>query len=413
MGAPAARTHEHARKWAEMGHDVTVVCGLPNHPDGIVPERYRGTLLFREKIDGVNVLRCWLYATPNRGVFKRSISFMTFMLSAMFFGSFFSGKCDVVIATSPQMLCGFAGYFVSRVKRRPFVLEVRDLWPKQIIDLGAVKNPIIIGLLQWVEMFMYRKAAAVVTVAPATTKEIASRGIDPAKLCTITNGINEDFFRPMDRAAWPRENYKWANKIVVMYIGTHGLSQGLLTILDTAKMLSSREDIHFVFAGTGAEREMLIERAKEMGLANTEFLRMQEKVDMPAFYAAADICLVPLKKRDVFLFNIPSKMFEIMACARPMILGALGQARELLEDAGSGIAVEPEDAAAYRDAILRLADDPALRKRLGENGRAHVVAHYSRSQKARDFIVCLDRAAGVPEALPEKAPAPDTRHHGA
>lgn len=392
MGAPAARTHEHARKWAEMGHEVTVVCGLPNHPDGIVPEKYRGTLLYREKIDGVNVLRCWLYATPNRGVFKRSIAFMTFMFSAMFFGSFFSGPCDVVVATSPQMLCGFAGYFVSRVKRKPFVLEVRDLWPKQIIDLGAVRNPLIIGLLEWVEMFMYRKAAAVVTVAPATTREIAGRGILEAKLFTITNGINEDFFLPMERTAWPRETYHWGEKIVVMYIGTHGLSQGLTTILDTAKMLSARPDIHFVFAGTGADREMLIARMKEMGLPNVEFLRMQEKVDMPAFYAAADICLVPLKRRDVFLFNIPSKMFEIMACGRPMIVGAHGQARELLEASGAGIAVEPEDAGAYRDAILKLADDPALRQECGARGRAHVIAGYSRAQKAADFIACLERA---------------------
>lgn len=418
MGAPAARTHEHARKWAEMGHEVTVVCGLPNHPDGVVPQRYRGTALFRETIDGVNVLRCWLYTTPNRGVFKRSISFMTFMLSAMFFGSFFSGKCDVVVATSPQMLCGFAGYFVSRIKGKPFVLEVRDLWPKQIIDLGAVKNPLIIGLLQWVEMFMYRKAAAVVTVAPATTQEIAGRGIDPAKLYTITNGINEDFFTPMERDAWPRENYKWGEKTVVMYIGTHGLSQGLTTILDTAEMLSTREDIHFVFAGTGAERDMLIERARKRGLKNVEFLKMQEKVDMPAFYAAADICLVPLKKRDVFLFNIPSKMFEIMACGRPIVLGALGQARALLDEAGGGLAVEPEDAAAYRDAILKLADDPALRAHYGARGRAHVVAHYSRAQKARDFIVCLERATGA--AVKQAAvvtdtphPAPGAEDHGA
>lgn len=395
MGAPAARTHEHARKWAELGHEVTVVCGLPNHPDGIIPEKYRGTLLYREQIDGVNVLRCWLYATPNRGVFKRSIAFMSFMLSAMFFGSFFAPKCDVVIATSPQMLCGFAGYFVALMKRRPFVLEVRDLWPKQIIDLGAVKSRLIIGLLEWVEIFMYRKAAAIVTVAPASTDEIASRGIPREKIHTVTNGINEDFFRPMERNAWPRENYHWGNKTVVLYIGTHGLSQGLITILEAAHMLAQRDDIHFVFAGTGAEREMLIARAKEMGLPNVEFLPMQKKDDMPAFYAAADICLVPLKRRDYFLYNIPSKMFEIMACARPMILGAHGQARQLLHEAGAGLAVEPEDPSAYRDAIVQLAANPTLRAELGENGRSHVVAHFSRSQKARDLLSCLEQAVST------------------
>lgn len=396
MGAPAARTYEHARRWVELGHQVTVVCGLPNHPDGIVPEKYRGTLLFREQIDGVDVLRCWLYATPNRGVFKRSIAFTTFMLSGMFFGAFFSGACDVVVATSPQMLCGFAGYFVSRFKRRPFVLEVRDLWPQQIIDLGAVKSGVIIGLLKWVEMFMYRRAAAVVTVAPATTDEIAGRGIPKNKLFTITNGIDEAFFSPRPRTAWPRERYGWGEKIVVMYIGTHGLSQGLITILQTALMLSARDDIHFVFAGTGAEREMLIAEAARMGLSNIDFLPMQVKDDMPEFYAAADICLVPLKRRDVFLYNIPSKMFEIMACARPMIVGALGQARALLEASGAGIAVEPENAAAYRDAIVALADDPALRAACGARGREHAVTEYSRLQKAKDYATCLEQVAHGP-----------------
>jgi glycosyltransferase involved in cell wall biosynthesis len=390
MGAPAARTFEHARRWVEQGHEVTVLCGKPNHPDGIVPEKYRGTLLYREKIEGINVLRCWLYTTPNRGVFKRSFCFMSFMLSSMFFGSFFSPKCDIVIATSPQMLCGFAGYFVSLLKRRPYVLEVRDLWPKQIIDLAAVKNNLIIAILTWVEMFMYRRAKGVITVAPATKDEIASRGIPEEKLYTITNGIDEEFFVPKDRMSPAREKHNWGDDIIVLYIGTHGLSQGLATILDTAEMLQNRGDIRFVFAGTGADREPLIKQAKAMQLTNIEFLSMQHKNDMPDFYAASDICLVPLKKREVFLYNIPSKMFEIMACGRPILLGAKGQAKKLLQDADAGIPVEPEDAHAFGDAILELADDPERRKRFGENGREHVLEHYRRNANADRFITYLE-----------------------
>lgn len=390
MGAPAARTFEHARHWVELGHDVTVVCGLPNHPDGIVPERYRGRLLFREEIEGVQVLRCWLFATPNRGVFKRSIAFVTFMLSAMFFGSFFTRRCDVVVATSPQMLCGLAGYIVSVLKWRPFVLEVRDLWPKQIIDLGVVRNGFIIGLLSWLETFLYRRARAVVTVAEATREEIVGRGFSPDKVFTVTNGIDDAFFTPMDRHSPIRDQHAWGDDIVVMYIGTHGLSQGLVTILDAAEILQPRHDIRFVFIGTGAEREGLMAEAKRRYLKNTSFYPMQHKSDMPAFYAAADICLVPLKKRKVFLFNIPSKMFEIMACGRPMILGARGQAQELLSEADAGLAVEPESAQAYADAIMRLADDPELRAHYGENGRAHVVKHYTRRQMASRFAEILE-----------------------
>jgi glycosyltransferase involved in cell wall biosynthesis len=366
-----------------------------------VPAKYRGTLLYREEIEGIQVLRCWLYTTPNRGVFKRSIAFLTFMFSSTLCGAFFAPRPDVVAATSPQMLCGLAGYVVALLKRRPFVLEVRDLWPKQIIDLGVVRNGLIIGLLTWLETFLYRRARAVVTVAEATRREIVDRGFAPEKVHTITNGILEDFFRPGERMTPLRAERGWReDQTVVMYIGTHGLSQGLVTLLDTAGQLRGRPDIRFVFVGVGAEREFLIHTARQRGLDNIEFLPMQSKEDMPGFYASADICLVPLKRRDVFLYNIPSKMFEIMACGRPMILGVLGQAKALLEEAGAGVAVEPENAAAYAEAIVRLADDPAERARLGAAGRAHVVAHYARGRKAEDYLRCFEAAVTASAASP-------------
>lgn len=394
MGAPAARTHEHARYWAKQGHEVTVVCGLPNHPNGIIPEEYRGTVLRRETIDGINVLRCWLYVTPNRGVLKRSLCFATFMLSAMYFAIFHAGKCDVVVATSPQLLCGLAGYIVALFKRRPFVLEVRDLWPRQIIDLGVVKNPLVIRLLTFIEMTLYRRAKGVVVVAPATRDEIVSRGIPGGKVYTITNGIDETFFVPQEGPAHLREVAEWKDRTVVMYIGTHGLSQGLATVLEAADLLRERSDIRFVLIGSGAERDVLMQRARHLGLNNIDFLPMQPKEKMPDCYASADICLVPLKRREVFLYNIPSKMFEIMACARPIVLGVEGQAKRLLAEAGAGVAVEPENAQALTEAIVSLAADPGLRRTYGEEGRAHVVAHYSRSRKAQDYLDCLSLLLG-------------------
>ncbi len=395
-GAPAARTHEHARRWVERGHQVTVLCGLPNHPDGIVPPAYRGKWLYRETIDGIQVLRCWFVVAPNRGVFKRCVSFLSFMVSAVGFGIFATGKCDVVVGTTPQMLCALGGYLVARAKRRPFVLEVRDLWPKHIIDLGTITNPIVIRGLQRLEMFLYRRSRAVVTVSEASRRYIEERGIAPEKLFTITNGIDEQFFVPKEKNGL-RAARGWSDKFVVLYIGTHGLSQGLGTILDTAELLAGDSRFHFVFVGSGAEWDKLIERARVRGMRNTEFLPSQPKAAMPDFYAAADACLVPLKKRDVFRYNIPSKMFEIMACARPIILGAEGQARQLLDEANAGIAVEPENALAYCNAIEQLAGDPALSERFGKNGRAHVVAHYTRNSKADEFLVCLERTLN-PEA---------------
>lgn len=389
VGAPAARTHEHARRWVARGHKVTVLCGIPNHPDGIVPPAYRGQWLYRETIDGIQVLRCWFLVAPNTGVFKRCFSFLSFMFSSVCFGILAAGPCDVVVGTTPQMLCALGGYLVSRAKRRPFVLEVRDLWPKHIVDLGTITNPLIIRGLQALEMYLYRRSSVIIAVAEASRRHIEERGIEPEKLFTITNGIDEGFFVPGEQNRF-RAEQGLADKFVVLYIGTHGLSQGLGTILDCAELLARESRFHFVFAGSGAEWDNLRREAQRRGLHNTEFLPSQPKAAMPGFYAAADVCLVPLKKRDVFRYNIPSKMFEIMACARPMILGAEGQARDFLEEAQAGIAVEPENAAAYRDAIVRLAGDPALREAFGRNGRAHVVAHYTRNRKADEFLACLE-----------------------
>ncbi len=392
VGAPAARTFEHARHWVRLGHEVTVVCAKPNYPTGVIPGPYRGGLTHRETMEGIDVLRCWIFATPNAGVIRRSLSFFTFMLSATFFGCFATRRrYDVVVATSPQLLCGLAGYLVARVKRRPFVLEVRDLWPRQIIDLGSLRNPLLIGLLRRLERFLYRHARAVIAVADASRDQIIAGGVPSEKVRTITNGIDEDFFTPHDRMTSVRTDHGWGKELVVMYIGTHGLSQGLRTVLDAAALLQHREDLRFVLVGSGAERRKLLRYAEELDLRRVTFLPPQPKEAMPHFYATADICLVPLRKLNVFLLNIPSKMFEIMACGRPIILGVAGQAKQLLEEAGAGIAVEPEDPAALAKAIEALANDPERRERHGKRAREHVVAHYSRRRKAEDYLACLEK----------------------
>ncbi|MCX8064022.1 MAG: glycosyltransferase family 4 protein [Candidatus Hydrogenedentes bacterium] len=387
MGAPSARTYEHAKEWVEQGHEVVVVCGLPNHPDGIVPPEYRGKLVVRETFDGIKVLRGWLYATPNRGVVKRSIAFLTFMLSSMLVAIFLAGKCDIVVATSPQMLCGLAGYIVSIFKRAPFVLEIRDLWPAQIVDLGVIRNRFIIGLLYRLESFLYRRAKAIVTIAPAMSKEIADRGFGKDKIFTIPNGIDENFFKSSERKSGVREEKGWQdNLVVVMYIGTMGLSQGLDVILKTAEILRNEKDIRFVFVGAGADRERLMTLANEWKLTNVEFYQPVKKAEMPEWYSAGDIFVVPLKRRKVFLYNIPSKMFEIMACEKPIVLGVDGQAKQILEESKGGICVEPENHEEFANAILKLAKDPEMRIELGKRGREYVVKYFSRKENAKRYL---------------------------
>ncbi len=390
-GAPAARTHEHAREWASQGHEVTVVCGIPNHPDGVVPFEYQRQFIYEEEREGVRVLRCWFLVAPNQGRIRRSIAFISFMLTSLFWALVRGGHADVVVATSPQLLCGLAGYLVSLAKRCPFVLEVRDLWPKQIVDLGAIRNRSLIALLYRLEWFLYGRAHTIVTVAEAATRDIVDRGINPKKVHTITNAIDLHFFTPKPPVGAIRHRYGWSEELkLIMYIGTHGISQGLETVLDAALILRERTDLRFIFVGAGAERHTLFHKATTMALNNVEFIPSQPRADMPDFYAAADICLVPLKRRDIFLTNIPSKMFEIMACARPIILGVEGQARQVLEEAGAGVAVPPEDSTALANNIITLADNPDLCRRYGESGRRHVETHYNRASKAQCFLELLE-----------------------
>ncbi len=391
-GAPAARTHEHAKEWVRNGHEVTVVCGIPNHPDGEVPLNYRHNFVYEEVLDDIRVLRCWFLVAANAGRVRRSVAFISFMLAALYWSVVKGGRADVVMATSPQLLCGLSGYGVALVKRALFVFEVRDLWPRQIIDLGVLRNPWLIALLRGVERFLYRKASVIITVAEAARRELVQSGVPPEKIHTITNAIALDVFTPQPRLGAMRYRYGWGERNLVMYIGTHGLSQGLETVLAAARELEDREDLHFVFVGSGAERESLIKTAEKDGLKNVEFIPNQPRPDMPEFYAAADICLVPLKQREVFLTNIPSKMFEIMACARPIILGVEGQGREILEAAGAGVAVPPEDPHALAEAIRALADDPEARRRYGENGRRYVEKASNRAEKARELIDIVQRA---------------------
>jgi colanic acid biosynthesis glycosyl transferase WcaI len=385
-GAPAARTHEHSREWVRQGHDVTVICGLPNHPDGEVPRAYRQKFLYDEVYDDVRVLRCWFYITPNRGRIRRSISFLSFMMASLFWGVLRGGRADVVVATSPQLLVGAAGYLLSRIKRCPFVFEVRDLWPDQIVDLGVIRNERIIEMLRKVEAFLYEKADALITVAEGARQKLIERGVPAEKIHTITNAIALDVFRPQDRTGTMRHRYGWGENFLVMYIGTHGMSQGLETVVEAAEKLKDSAAIRFVFVGAGAERELLIALAQHKELNNIEFIPAQPRADMPDFYAAADVCLVPLKKRDVFLTNIPSKMFEIMACARPVLLGAEGQAKALLDAAGAGVAFTPEDPDALAAAVLKLHTDPEQCRIYGENGRRYVEQHCNRALKARQML---------------------------
>jgi glycosyltransferase involved in cell wall biosynthesis len=393
IGAPCARVSELSQEWAALGHDVTVITGLPNHPTGRIPEEFRGIVFRREKMGKVSVWRNWLYATPNQGFLKKTLSHISFMLSSMVLTTPRLSGFDVIIVSSPTFFSVPAAWFMSRVRRVPFIFEVRDLWPGIFIQLGVVHSRFLIWLLEGMEMFLYRGAARVVVVTDSFGAILHERGVPAGKLATITNGVDTTVFAPGDHDNAIRREHDLIGRFVVLYIGAHGISHALDRLLDAAEATQDDPDIRWVFVGEGAEKVTLANRARERGLSNVLLIAGQPKARMPEWYAAADVALVPLRNIPLFDMFIPSKMFEIMACARPIVGSVRGEARRILDASGGAITVDPEDAAGVAAAVRRLKADAELRRALGDAGRRFVQQHYERRQLAARYIRLLEDVA--------------------
>ncbi len=382
MGAPSARVYELSRRWVKKGDRVTVLTGFPNHPTGIIPEEYRGYRFLEEEKDGIRVVRTYIFAAPNKGFFKRVLSYLSFMCSAVIQGTRKVGKQDIIIATSPQFFVGIAGFIISRLKRIPFVFEVRDLWPESIVQLGQLNNRLIIRFLEWIEMKLYRHAVHIVGVADSTVTILTGRGIAPEKISIIKNGVDLHLFDGKRDTEALKKKYGFDGKFVVSYIGTHGLSHALDKVLQTAELLKENEDILFLLVGEGAEKENLMRQAREKQLTNVRFLNQIGKKQLPDYYGLSDVILVTLRDLPLFRSVIPSKIFEIMAMARPIIISVDGESRELVEKAAAGIFCKPEDPVMLKEKILELKGNPQLCQTLGRNGRAFVQAHFDRNKLA-------------------------------
>lgn len=397
MGAPAARTFELARLWVAMGADVTVITAVPNHPTGVVPEPYRRGWVFEEEIDGIRVIRTWIYAAANRGIWRRSLNYMSFLASALLLGSRRAGAADVVIATSPQFLVGIAGFVAARRRGVPFVFEVRDLWPDSIAALDVLREGSVLRALRRIEMGLYRAAALVVGVAHSTRDELVRRGVDPEKIVIVPNGADAEVFCELEKYNGIRESLGLGRKFVVSYVGTHGMAHGLETVLESAAELRDHGDIEFLFVGDGAQREHLERVAASRRLPNVRFIGVQPRERIPSYIATSDVSLVPLRRKPLFAKVLPSKIFEIMGCARPLILGVEGEARTAVLEADAGLCVTPEDPRALSAAILQLYHDPDRAVALGRNGREYVRRNFSRDELARRYMRVLDAVVGARE----------------
>jgi len=346
--APATRTYEHCKEWVKKGAEVTVITCAPNFPAGKVFPGYKNKWKQEEWIDGIRVIRVWTFITPNRGMFKRILDYMSFCITA--FIASWSIKTDLIIATSPQLFTAVAGYLASIVKRKPWIMEVRDLWPESIKAVGAMKQSFIIRLLDRLVLFLYRKADQIIVVTDAFKERIIACGVKAEKIDVIKNGVHLHLYQPKEKSKALLEKHHLENKFVVAYIGTHGMAHKLDFILECAAEVKN-ENIHFLFVGDGAFKGRLVKMAERIQLKNVTLLDPIPKSEVANYINLADVALVNLRKSDTFKKVLPSKIFENAAMRKPILIGVDGEARALVESYNAGLFYEPENKESFLEKL--------------------------------------------------------------
>jgi glycosyltransferase involved in cell wall biosynthesis len=392
--AAATRVYERARYWADWGHQVTVVTSAPNFPQGKLHAGYENRWYQTETIDGIRVVRVKTYMAPNRGTVLRMLDFISFFVTGAA-AAICQRRPDVVCATSPQFFAAVAGWVTGMIRRRPFVFELGDIWPASIVAVGAMRKNLPYRLMEAFELFLYRRSAAIVALTASFKRNLVGRGIPPGKIAVVMNGVDVARYGPQPRDRQLAEQWDIAGTFNIGYVGTHGMAHRLHNVLDAAARLRDRSDIRFVFAGDGAERADLIDRAQREGLTNAVFIPPQPKDAMPAVWSLCDVALVHLRNSPVFSEVVPSKIFEAMAMGLPLLLAAPGgEADKIVRRHDAGLCVAPEDPAALAEAARRLADDADLRQRLAANSLAAADAHSRRTQAVEMLQILEIAAAG-------------------
>ena len=354
VNAPATRTYEHTKEWVKRGYEVTIITCAPNFPHGKVYKGYKNRLYSKESIDGIEVIRVWSYISANKGFVKRILDYVSFAFMAFVVGLF--QKSDIIIATSPQFFTTWSAWGLSKIKQKPWVFELRDLWPESIKTVGAMKQGRVIDTLEKIELALYKSANRVVAVTDAFKENLISRGIDESKIDVVTNGSNVELFYPRAKDAELLDELNLKDKFIIGYIGTHGMAHSLDYIVKSISKIKDR-NIHFLFVGDGAKKAKVVQLAKELNLKNVTFLEPISKDEVPRYLSICDISLAPLKRSDTFKTVIPSKIFEASAMQKPTLLGVEGQAQKIIEKYNAGVCFKPEDEGDFLEKLEQIRDE--------------------------------------------------------
>lgn len=395
-GATQNRAFEMGRNLVRLGHQVTLLAEIPNHPSGIIPPEFRGKLYQRDELEGIQVIRVWVLASPQKTFARRMAFYLSYMLNAVLAGLLLAGgRFDLIYASSPPLFVGAAALALSKLRRTPLAFEVRDLWPESAVALGELTNRRAIALATRLEEAIYRQARLVVVVTHAALAALQARGLPPEKLELIPNGANVDQFQfqPGSRAQIRQES-GWDEKLVAVYAGIFGIAQQLETVVEAARLVQDDPSLHFILIGDGPRKAVLMELVEQYGLPNLTVLPEMLPERIPEYLSAADLALVPLRKLDLFSGALPSKLFDAWACQRPVLLSVEGEARQILEQAEGGLFVPPEDPQALVEALRRLQAQPSLRRQMGSAGLAYTRAHHSRRALAEKLAARLEAQFG-------------------
>ena len=379
VNAPATRTYEHCVEWVKLGAEVTVITCFPNFPQGKVYEGYKNSWRQTEIMDGIKIIRVWTYISANEGFIKRTLDYISFSFSAFLNGLF--RKTDIIIATSPQFFTALAGRTLSFWKRKPWIMEVRDL-PESIKTVGAMKDNLFIKYFEKEEIWCYKSASKIITVTDAFKKRIIALGTSEAKISVVKNGANFDLFKPIPKDQQLLEKLDLKNKTILGFIGTHGMAHKLDFIMDCAKELRD-SNFHFLFIGDGAMKKSLMEKKENENINNVTMLDPVLKVQVPKYISLLDFSLINLKKSELFKTVIPSKIFENAAMEIPILLGVDGEAREIIEKYGAGLYFEPENMKSFLFALNEIIKPGNIEKY--KRGCRTLAQDFDRRKLAKDM----------------------------
>jgi glycosyltransferase involved in cell wall biosynthesis len=391
-GEPGGTRHyELAQHLVGAGQRVTIIASQLNYLTG-KPVVAHSALVTEQHLDGVRVLRAYTYPSPRHGFFWRVVSFVSFMFTSVWAG-LGAGRVDLVMGTSPSLFQAISAWLVAAIRRRPLLLEIRDLWPEFAIDIGVLKSRTLIILSRWLERFLYARATHLLVNSPAYRDYLIDKGVPAQKISLIPNGVDSAMFDPSSTGKRIRQEWGLDGQFVITYAGALGLANDIPTILRAADRLRDQPQIHFLLVGDGKEHANLGTFSRQLQLPNVTFTGPRPKSEMPEILAASDACIATLKDIRTFRTTYPNKVFDYMAAGRPTILAIDGVIRHVVEAAGAGIFVHPGDDAAVAEAAQRLCRNRAEACAMGSAARSYVSEYFNRQHQARQFIDLVERLA--------------------